>query len=837
MSAATGPLLREPAAAGAPAPAADLLGARLAQQGAVVDLGRRALAGASLLALMDEATRLTTRTLGIECCQIMWRLPGQDVFLLRAAAGFDPALVGHLTVGAGRDTQVGYTMMTGEPVIVEDASTETRFTVARHVRERGIVSGVSVIIRGRAQDFGVLCAQTTRRRAVTSDDLHFLRALANILAMAAEREVVEQERAVVLARAESARREAESLAEIGRLVSQSLNVGEVAQRIANSILALLAVEAAAVLSRDTESGDLRVLAVAGSGLSGRPGQIAFPEGTGLSGLAVKLRVPVSTRDVLADPRITYTRTMIERLGASPLRSGLAVPLLADNAVMGVLAVGDRVRVFGDDDLRLADAFAHHAAVAIRNARLHEETRTRLRQTETLLAVSGQLTALLGPVEMMRRIAREICHAVGADSAGAFLADPEERHLRPIAGYHVPKHLLPALVTRPIPIRDHPVVEEAWARQAPVHIANVRADSRVDRAVWRRFRHRSNLFCPMIAQGKPIGGFVLVWWERRRELTPDEVALVEGISRQAGIALANARSMEELRARQGRLEAIAETARELSRIQPQAELLARVARACASIIGMVAVNIRVLAGDDLVLRGTWGLPKTITPRPRLKIGESLAGQVAATGEPLLLTDPYGDPRLIPEHRLHRQFFRYRAYLGLPLKMGDRIVGTMSVYTRRPEGFSAGDVAAAGAIASHVAVAIDNARLYREAQEARDRLQALSRSLVESRETERRHLARELHDEIGQVLTGLKLALEARHPSSAADASGNEATTQELLRDLIERVRGLSLDLRPQMLDDLGLLPCLRLRRGSGVRRWGLEGRRRGHTRRGSAGRGP
>jgi GAF domain-containing protein len=107
----------------------------------------------------------------------------------------------------------------------------------------------------------------------------------------------------------------------------------------------------------------------------------------------------------------------------------------------------------------------------------------------------------------------------------------------------------------------------------VQIASVPTDSRVDRAVWRRFPHRSTLFCPMIAQGKPMGGFVLVWWEQRRELSRNEVDLVEGISRQAGIALANARFVEELRARQGRLEAIAEAAREVSRIQPQGELLA------------------------------------------------------------------------------------------------------------------------------------------------------------------------------------------------------------------------------------------------------------------------
>jgi signal transduction histidine kinase len=148
------------------------------------------------------------------------------------------------------------------------------------------------------------------------------------------------------------------------------------------------------------------------------------------------------------------------------------------------------------------------------------------------------------------------------------------------------------------------------------------------------------------------------------------------------------------------------------------------------------------------------------------------------------------------------------LGVPIKVGDRTVGVLSVRTRRAEGFSADDAAIAGAIASQAAVALENARLYQEVDEARQRLSVLSRRLVESQEAERRHLARELHDEIGQVLTGLKLALEAEADAASLDvAKANAGRAQHLVQDLIERVRGLSLDLRPAMLDDLGLVSAL------------------------------
>jgi PAS domain S-box-containing protein len=90
---------------------------------------------------------------------------------------------------------------------------------------------------------------------------------------------------------------------------------------------------------------------------------------------------------------------------------------------------------------------------------------------------------------------------------------------------------------------------------------------------------------------------------------------------------------------------------------------------------------------------------------------------------------------------------------------------------------------------------------------ERLKFLSRRLMEVQEAERRKIALELHDEIGQVLTGLKLTLEmgARLPVNEVTQSLDQA--RALVNDLMSRVRKLSLDLRPAMLDDLGLLPAL------------------------------
>ena len=96
---------------------------------------------------------------------------------------------------------------------------------------------------------------------------------------------------------------------------------------------------------------------------------------------------------------------------------------------------------------------------------------------------------------------------------------------------------------------------------------------------------------------------------------------------------------------------------------------------------------------------------------------------------------------------------------------------------------------------------------ERERMSERLQALSRRLVEVQEAERGYLARELHDEIGQLLTGLHLMLNPNHDWTLAVARPRVEQARGIVAELLERVRGLSFDLRPSALDLLGLLPAL------------------------------
>lgn len=165
------------------------------------------------------------------------------------------------------------------------------------------------------------------------------------------------------------------------------------------------------------------------------------------------------------------------------------------------------------------------------------------------------------------------------------------------------------------------------------------------------------------------------------------------------------------------------------------------------------------------------------------------------------------REIVVHRPEPETTASCAEVAVPLTARDHLIGVLAIQNSRGRTFSQADLDTLSTLAGQIAIALENARLFEQVQKTASRLQTLSHRLVEVQEDERRHIARELHDEIGQFLTGLKLTMEMndRRPADQVPQGQREALT--LVNDLIARVRELSLDLRPSLLDDLGLLPAL------------------------------
>jgi signal transduction protein with GAF and PtsI domain len=153
------------------------------RQAVVAELGQEALRSDPFKRVLDEAVTRVAETLNVEYCKVLELLPDGKAFLLRFGVGWNEGLVGHATVGTGIDSQAGFTLLSRDPVIVEDLHIEKRFSGSPLLHQHRVVSGMSVIISTSKGPYGVLGAHTRERRTFTRDEVIFLQAVANVLGM------------------------------------------------------------------------------------------------------------------------------------------------------------------------------------------------------------------------------------------------------------------------------------------------------------------------------------------------------------------------------------------------------------------------------------------------------------------------------------------------------------------------------------------------------------------------------------------------------------------------------------------------------------------------------
>jgi signal transduction histidine kinase len=155
---------------------------------------------------------------------------------------------------------------------------------------------------------------------------------------------------------------------------------------------------------------------------------------------------------------------------------------------------------------------------------------------------------------------------------------------------------------------------------------------------------------------------------------------------------------------------------------------------------------------------------------------------------------------------------RAVVSAPLVASGTVFGALSVANSQPASFRPRHIAIVEEVATSVALAVHNARLREEVSHHSQQLRRLSARLIDAQEIERKRLSHELHDEIGGLLTAISLNLAAIERALPADARHSLqeqlVDAKEIVLDLTERVRSLSLELRPSMLHDLGLTSTLR-----------------------------
>jgi serine phosphatase RsbU (regulator of sigma subunit)/DNA-binding response OmpR family regulator/anti-sigma regulatory factor (Ser/Thr protein kinase) len=181
------------------------------------------------------------------------------------------------------------------------------------------------------------------------------------------------------------------------------------------------------------------------------------------------------------------------------------------------------------------------------ARRSSEMADRLREAEALVAISATLADTLDLDEALRRICRELVRLTGADTAAAYLLDPEQNVLAPCVAYHVPKQHLERLAASNIPLREEGFYLPLWTDHQPVWTDDVAEDHRFHHALFRQIPHQSGLLLPLVLDADVAGTFYVVWWKGRRAFSDHELVVLKHICEQVSSLLRTARLFERTNA--------------------------------------------------------------------------------------------------------------------------------------------------------------------------------------------------------------------------------------------------------------------------------------------------
>jgi signal transduction histidine kinase len=311
--------------------------------------------------------------------------------------------------------------------------------------------------------------------------------------------------------------------------------------------------------------------------------------------------------------------------------------------------------------------------------------------------------------------------------------------------------------------------------------------------------RSFLGVPVMLRGVAYGNLYLTEKEGGEDFTDEDQELVTMLAAQAAVAIENARLYESATQWSRQLESLIEVGNALARETELDRILDLVARRLLDLLEARLVTVLLPAGpDELRFAAAAGEGSEELVGTTMSSSGSKSGRVLERRRSERVDSVLEDPEV---NREITRRLAARSGLWVPLVAREHAIGVIGVYDKlgaNPR-FSDGDLRLAETFGSRAAVAVDLSQ-----RVARDAL----RRVVAAQELERRRLARELHDETGQALTSILLAL--RPLEDALEKPENRAAAAEL-RELVvatlQDVRRLAVELRPKVLDDFGLVPAL------------------------------
>ncbi|HKW91815.1 MAG TPA: GAF domain-containing protein [Methylomirabilota bacterium] len=450
----------------------------------------------------------------------------------------------------------------------------------------------------------------------------------------------------------------------------------------------------------------------------------------ITGRAMLDRDIVHLEDVPGDSRFPASQALARSMGYS---TALAVPMLRESGPVGAIVVfRQEVRPFSESEIGLLRTFADQAVIAIENVRLftelearNSELRVALEQqtaTSELLKVIGRSTFDLQPVfETLAENAVRLC---GAERA--FVLRFDGQALRLVASQNVSPERREFLERNPITPGRHSVAARAALTRRTVHLHDALADPEITYGARAVDPVHTMLAVPML-RAEELLGVIMIYRNEVRPFADSHIALMETFADQAAIAIENARLLTELQARTAQLtrsvqelQALGEVSQALSSTLDLETVLRTIVSRASQLAGTDSCSVYEYddQAGELHFRATHGLAEAVVEvarRAPIRRGDGVAGRMAESLEPVQVADiaqpgAYSGP--LRDVLLQTGS---RALLGVPMLRDDHLVGGLTVTRRTPGEFSAEVIDLLKTFASQSALAIQNARLFREIED--------------------------------------------------------------------------------------------------------------------------
>jgi len=436
----------------------------------------------------------------------------------------------------------------------------------------------------------------------------------------------------------------------------------------------------------------------------------IPLSTGIVGYVASTGELYCAADVRSDPH--YLNTLPET------RSELCVPIKVGNKLIGVINAESRqLNFFREEDERLFNTIAGTLATAIEKLHLFDAERTRRQEAETLREAAAAVASSLELDQVLNTILISLKRVVPYDSASVILLDGENLRLMAVQGFDHPEKLINQIV----PSKDFPF-RKNQKKDKPIILADARADSRFQQRAETGYV-RGWMGVPLTVRKKVIG-YITLNSRKPSAYHADSAALVQAFANQGANAIENARLYDQAIQAAERRAILHRASQEIAQAsQDPEQVYAAVHRAAVQLMPAEALAITLLEEQSQETVGVYLVDKAgRSPVDRFPGSVGLSGLVISTGKSVITNDLTVDP--IPGSIHFGEEGEVRSILAVPLRLGEKVIGMLSVQSYQPHAYTDDDQALLEMLSAHAAVAVENARLYEETFQRLKELQAVN-----------------------------------------------------------------------------------------------------------------